>query len=121
MNRKGATFAVMVMMIAMASFVALTPAYYVAQARVAGYRYHEWLAACAEATTSSPGFRQGYVYDEDSRLAAAGSGLNGSNVTIVVGSPTWNVYRYQATGVSECGNSDGRYVAKKAGLTVSEK
>lgn len=120
MNRKGATFAVIVMMIAMTSFLALIPAYYVAQARLSGYRYHEWLAACAEANTATPSSRQGYVYDEDGRLAAAASGRNAGKVTIVVGSPTWNVYRYQATGVSECGNSDGLYVAKKAGLTISE-
>jgi len=121
MNRKGATFAVIVMMIAMTSFLALTPAWYVAQARLAGYRYHEFLAACAEATASSPGSRQGYVYDADGRLAAAAAGPNAGNVTLVVESPTWNVYRYQATGVAECGNGDGLYVAKKAGVAVSEK
>ena len=120
MHRKGAAFAVIVMMIAMTSFLALTPAYYVAQARIAGYRYHEWLSACAEATASNPGSRQGYVYDEDGRLAAA-SGPNAGDVTIVLASPTWNVYHYQATGVAECGNSDGLYLARKAGLTVSEK
>ena len=64
---------------------------------------------------STPASRQGYVYDEDGRLAAAASGRNAGNVTIVVGSPTWNVYRYQATGVSECGNSDGAIRRQKGG------
>lgn len=120
MNRKPLVFAVAVMMLAMGSFLTLTPAWYIVQAQANAYRYHEFLSACAEAAPGKPGFREGYVYDPDGRLMAhvAARNLGGS---IELSAPTWGVYRYRAVEVAECGNGDGLYLAGKVGLAVSEK
>jgi hypothetical protein len=120
MNRKPMVFAVAVMMLAMVSFLALTPAWYVLQAQANSWRYHEFLSACAEAAAGQPGFREGYVYDPEGKLAAhiAAQNLGGK---ISLSEPTWNVAHYRAIEAADCGNSDGRYLAGKIGLAVSEK
>jgi hypothetical protein len=120
MNRKPMVFAVAVMMLAMVSFLALTPAWYVLQAQANSYRYHEFLSACAEAAAGQPGFREGYVYDPEGRLAAhvAARDLGGK---IALSAPTWNVYHYRAVEAVDCGKTDGLYLAGKVGLAVSEK
>jgi hypothetical protein len=122
MKRTASILAAVVMMVAMASFLALTPASYVMQARLNGYRYHEWLGACRDAGASGgSSYREGYVYDDAGRLASVVAGKKVGKIAIVLSKPMWNVYRYQASGVSDCDNGDGLYLAKKIGLAVPEK
>jgi hypothetical protein len=119
-NRKAVAWAAIVMMVAMGSFLALTPAYYVMQARASGYRYHEWLSACAAAPGGRP-YRQGYVYDESGALAAFVAANKSGGARIELTAPTWRVYRYQTTDLTDCGDDDGLYLARKIGLAVKEK
>lgn len=119
-NRKAVASATIVMMVAMASFLALTPAYYVMRARIGGYRYHEWLGACAAVPGGRP-YRQGYVYDDFGALAAAVAAHKSGGARIELTAPTWSVYRYQTTDLTDCGDNDGLYLAKKIGLAVKEK
>ena len=60
-NRKAVASATIVMMVAMASFLALTPAYYVMQARIGGYRYHDGSAHAPPSRAAGPIVRVTYM------------------------------------------------------------
>jgi hypothetical protein len=120
MNRTAMTLGAVVLMIAMGSFLALTPAYYVMQAHLSGYRYHEWLSAC-RAAPDGASYREGYVYDDSGALAARVARNNPGDARIELSAPTWNVYRYQTRDLHDCDNGDSLYLAKKIGLPVKEK